>query len=343
MMRAGNIPAVIEDFARGYLPTFSPNIKSIEAYHGSLIATVSKLLSRGLMKDYIQISPPPSWRGRLLVSDTVRTEIAHGIKFRKAFDFKSLSTDIAANRALKFALTGVLEWLRSASDKRVRQKIPNVLAQLRQFDGVLSMHPSETALIASIPRITRTLPRQYRYYADALWAAYVILQGRLPDPSQYGYISLDSMIVDVSAVFEGYIRRVLEDHAIQTGIRVKDGNDVANRPFFFSDQPQEDGMKPDIIVERSGSVAAIIDVKYKRSVNEHDRYELLSFMEATGAKEGAFVCPKIDLNSASTRLGSTLGGRRMSIIRFDLSAPDIAAEESKLVKSVLRVLDGGIP
>jgi 5-methylcytosine-specific restriction endonuclease McrBC regulatory subunit McrC len=233
----------------------------------------------------------------------------------------------------------VLNWLRESQDKKIRAKASIVLNQLKHFDGVIAPSNHDVVLVQSIPKLASSLPPQHRHYSEALWAAYVILQGLLPDPTRYGYMSLDSMVVDISAVFEGYTRNVLVDHPEIAGVIVKDGNSTINKCSFFSD-PQERVMKPDIIFECSGKVVAIADVKYKQSVNEHDRYELLSFMEATGAREGFFVCPKTISTEESSRLGTTLGGKRMSLLRFDLAASDMVSEEKKFAKAVRQVIDG---
>jgi 5-methylcytosine-specific restriction enzyme subunit McrC len=343
MVKAGNIPAFIEDFSRGYLPSFAASEKAIEIYHGVLIAAVTKLRRLGIMKSYASLDQPPPWRGRLLVSQTVKTQIARGVRYKKSFDFQTLSTNIAANQLLKLALTVVLEWLRKSTDNKVRRKIPGILAHLREFDGVSAPARRTAELAAKIPALARNLPVQYRYYSEAMWITYVILQGLIPDPTKTGYVSLDSMIVDVSAVFEGYIRKILQEHSAMLSCHVKDGNAPANQHPFFFDRQQENRVKPDIILERQGKVEAILDVKYKKSVNEHDRYELLSFMEVTGAKEGAFIVPLLESSGGSIRLGTTLGGRRMSLIAFDLAAPVIEDEEVKLVKAVSRLIQGELP
>jgi hypothetical protein len=150
------------------------------------------------------------------------------------------------------------------------------------------------------------------------------------------------MVIDVSLVFEGYIRSLLASHPEIGGLVVKDGNVPANKCSFFS-EPFEKTMKPDIIVERAGKAVAIADVKYKHALTEHDRYELLSFMEATGASVGVFVLPKVTPTDVSMRLGTTLGGKHMSSVRFDLSATDMPAEELKFVQSIRRTLDGHLP
>jgi len=178
-----------------------------------------------------------------------------------------------------------------------------------------------------------------RYYAEPLWTSYAILQGSIPDVSTHGYISLDSMVIDVSDVFEGYLREVLRDKTKGTDLQIIDGNQRGNqKPFFTGNAIFK--VKPDIIVERRGEVLAILDSKYKPSVKEQDRYEMLAFLDATNAKNSAFICPRTDGAEPSHFLGTTRGGKRMGIIRFNMSSDDIPAEEEKLYQSMLKVVAG---
>ena len=151
-------------------------------------------------------------------------------------------------------------------------------------------------------------------------------------------MSLDSMIVDISAVFESYVRTVISESAPDHGFVVKDGN-LLPRPFFASGDAVYQ-VKPDILIERSGQVQAVFDVKYKPKVSAQDRYELLSFMEATGSEHAAFICPKAAEADPSRFLGITPGGKSMGMIKVDLAADAMTAEEDKMVASILKVVDG---
>jgi 5-methylcytosine-specific restriction enzyme subunit McrC len=70
-------------------------------------------------------------------------------------------------------------------------------------------------------------------YREALWSAYAILQRLIPDILRGGYVSLDSRIVDISAVFEAYARTVISEFARNLpSVTVKDGN-IHPVPFLL--------------------------------------------------------------------------------------------------------------
>lgn len=338
IVRAGSVPAVIEDFARGYKPLFEQSAQAIELHHASFLAAVDRIMRRGLLKHYIRIENPPNWRGRFLVAETLNRYIGRGIRYAAVFNFTTLSHDVAENRIIKAALHEVMAWLAKSHLPAHRNKLLHAKAIMQELQRVSEVKDPVWRLIADVPRMARFLPLHMKYYAEALWAAYAILQRAIPDVVQEGYVSLDSMIVDISAVFEGYVRTVISESASGHDLVVIDGNRFP-RPFFASGDAVYQ-VKPDILIERAGQVRAVFEVKYKPKISVQDRYELLSFMEATGAKHAAFVCPKSADGDSSKYLGTTPGGKSMAIIRVDLAASAMAAEEDKMVASILKVVDG---
>jgi 5-methylcytosine-specific restriction enzyme subunit McrC len=291
IVRAGQIPAVVEDFLRGYKPLFERTDKAIELYYRSYLASLSRILKRGLLRRYVQVDNPPRWRGRLLVSETINRYIARGIRYGAIFQFTTISHDIPENQFLKAALSEVVAWLTRSPEPAHRGRLPDARALLQEFTSISDLKPPLWRAIAELPRLTRFLPLHVIQYREALWSAYAILQRSIPDVLQGGYVSLDSMIVDISAVFEGYSRAIITEFAQELpGITVKDGN-VHYTPFFTGGSAYR--VQPDIMILKDGTVNSVFDVKYKPAISEQDRYEVLAFMEATGAFHAAFICPKI--------------------------------------------------
>lgn len=335
IVRCGEIPFVIPEFSRGYMPRFEVNAKAEETYHSSFLRAVSGITQRGLLKSYVEIPDPPPWRGRLLVSQTVNRHISKGIRYKGEFEFKTLSANVPENVAIKGGLIAVNAWLHKNNPKdRLCLRAGQLLDA---FAGVDDWNGPVGKLMEDIPWRVNALPSHMAYYHEPLWTAYVLLQKMLPDVGSDGLVSLESMIVDVSKVFEVYARRVLEEAAPSVGVRVSDGN---KRPSMFFIDSAQFSVHPDIILRQDGKVTAILDVKYKAAPKESDRYEMLSFLEATTARRAVFICPVTSPSDVSQYIGKTLGDREMSIIRINLAAENLTAEEAKFVRNVSRVLVG---
>ena len=149
-------------------------------------------------------------------------------------------------------------------------------------------------------------------------------------------VRLDSLIIDVSVVFEAFLRRELGENLKMRGYDVANGNEKACDFFRESD---EFTVHPDIIVSREGQVIGLLDAKYKPRPNERDRYELLAFMDAMGVSVGGFVCPRSDAEG-SRFLGTTGSGKQMYLLRFDLAASDSGIELERLSENIERMLEG---
>jgi 5-methylcytosine-specific restriction enzyme subunit McrC len=287
-----------------------------------------------MMKSYVTVVDPPAWRGRLLVSDTIKRHRARNVRYKNEFDFKTLSYSGPENVALKHGVDIVRAWL--VANDRKNAAIARADLVLKRMSGVPDHAGDIGALVRAIGRSAGRLPSHYSYYQDPLWTAYLLLQSKLPDLSADGFVTLDSLIVDLSKVFEAFIRTVLSERAGEKGWRIVDGND---KPYPFFTDNSKYSVHPDIVVVKDGVPVALLDVKYKPEPKESDRYEVLSFMDTTGIARGGFVCP-LGPGGTSRYMGSTVGGKRFSVLRFDLAAADIEVEASRFADNVEKLVNG---
>jgi hypothetical protein len=335
MLAHSNVaPLAISGFSRGYIPRFQTSKAVSDVYARSLVDGCERVLTRGLMKGYHRVANPPPFRGRLLVADTIKRHRARGNRYKQEFAYSTLSAATVENFALKEALRVLIETLRREKDRK--KLLPLATSVYSRFAPVPNWSEKTSALVSALGRRISLLPPQLGYYRDPLWTAYLLLQQSLPDVGGDGSVSLDSLIIDVSKVFEAYTRRCLFDRAASEGWAILDGNLKPSN--FFVDQG-EYSVHPDIVVAHAGKPIAVLDAKYKLKPKDPDRYELLSFMDALGVKIGGFVCPAID-NSPSRYMGTTAGDKSMSLLRFDLSADDPLAEADRLFRNVQRIVKG---
>ncbi len=334
IVRSGQAPFVITDFSRGYLPNFQLGTNTESVYCGSLVSGLERVVAAGLMKSYLEAADPPPWRGRLLVSETIKRHRSRNVRYRGEFDYRTLSHSGPENVALKHAGKFVRDWL--AANDRNSQLLPRVDAVLRQMDSVPDFDGRLGPLLQSVARAVGRLSSHQAYYRDPLWTAYVILQGKVPDLTAEGFVTLDSLIVNLSKVFEAYVRQLLIDRAASMGWRIVSGDEVIY-PFFTDGNDYR--VKPDIVVVKDGQAIAIVDAKYKFDPKETDRYEVLAFMDALGVTRGGFVLPARP-ERASRYMGVTAGGKVLSDLRFDLAAVDMDAEADRFMVNLVKLVSG---
>jgi len=334
LVRSGVIPTAISGFSRGYMPRFVSATNVERIYGPSLVEGAQVIAKRGFMKSYVKNANAPPWRGRFMASETVKRHASKGIRYRHEFDHSTLSPSVVENISLKEALKQVRGW--HLANDRKNPIIKNIDVLLHDLWSVADWDGRKTDLVSELGRKVRSVPPQLAHYRDPLWSAFLILQSLLPEVSFDGYVKLDSLIIDVSAVFEGYIRRELSDRLWPQGYVVEDGN---RRPGKFFVDGGGFTVHPDIVIRKDGEIVALLDAKYKPDPKEQDRYEVLSFMDAMNVAIGGFVCPANGVDT-SRYLGSTATGKKMFGLRYDLAAEDADAEAQRFCDNVLKMISG---
>ncbi len=334
LVRSGVIPTAINGFTRGYMPRFvgAGNVEKI--YGRSLVHGAKLIAKRGFMKSYVGNSNAPPWRGRFLASETVRRHASKGVRYRHEFDHSVLSSTVTENISLKEALKQVRSWYLTNDKNNVIVKEINAL--LHDLWSVADWDGPKADLVSQLARKVRGISPQLIHYRDPLWAAFLILQSLLPEVVFDGYVKLDSLIIDVSAVFEAFIRRELADRLKSYGYKVEDGT---KKPCDLFVEGSVYSVHPDIIVRRGDRVVTLLDAKYKTDPKEQDRYEVLSFMDAMNVSIGGFVCPANGVDT-SRFLGSTAAGKKMFGLRYDLAAADPDAEAERFSTNVVKMIEG---
>lgn len=334
IIRAENVPNIIVDFSRGYLPRFEIPIDARPIFIRSMLRGLTTVVNRGLMKRYITIEDPPPWRGKLCISQTIVRQRAKGIKFRAHFDYTTLSHNVIENVALKEAVLACVAF--ETKDKGTRKDIAELMAFKAAFEQIPRWEGRLSSLLSALAARASYVPANYLYYQSPLWMAYSILQGQVPAPESVGYAHLDSLIVDVASAFESFVRKTLSRGIETYGWRVTDGNLRPSPLFTTTDRYL---VHPDVIVEHATGSPLVIEVKYKVRPTEADRYELLAFMEALDADIGVFVCPGVGAEEGITFTGRTAGGKRIYTLRVRIDQHDFDSVEYRLRAEIAMLVE----
>lgn len=334
LVRSGAMSTAISGFSRGYMPRFVSATDVERIYGPSLVAGAQSIAKRGFMKSYVKNENAAPWRGRFLASETVKRHASKGVRYRHEFNHSILTPSVVENISLKEALKQVRAW-HLANDKK-NPLIKEIDGLLHDLWSVADWGGRRADLVSELSQKVRSVPPQLAHYRDPLWSSFLILQSLLPEVSFDGYVKLDSLIIDVSAVFEGFIRRELSDRLWPQGYVVENGN---NRPGKFFVDGGVFTVHPDIVIRKDGVIVALLDAKYKPHPKEQDRYEVLSFMDAMNVGIGGFVCPSNGVD-ASRYLGITATGKKMFGLRYDLAAEDADKEALRFSDNVLKMING---
>jgi 5-methylcytosine-specific restriction endonuclease McrBC regulatory subunit McrC len=276
-------------------------------------------------------------RGRLLLTKSINRQYARGSKNSPIFELSEHTVDIDENRLLK----GTAERLKGhflarggAKNIAIAKRLHEIV---RLMVGVTSLTHIGPSAVRRIPILLRRLPASHAFYEPALWLSYLVAMGRSVKMEALGPARFETLIVDVSSVFEQYVRKLLLEARQQSfpEVEVVDGNEYPV-PLFVTGITHK--THPDYYFRSKQTLVALADAKYKPEPSAQDRYEVLAFCEALGVQRAAIICPRVQPGPRVIHHGTTRAGRHISIVRIDLAAADLAKEEGDFTKAIAEIL-----
>ena len=334
--RAGIAPQELQAALRTYAERPGEIDTPEEFYRSAFLTAVEDLARRGVMKQYRTEESSHSWKGSPSISRSVGRYYARGIRYKHVFRETRLTADNTANRIVKRFTAKVLDSDTEITGTRPDPRTRRARALLSLLAGVNDARLREEEVLHAPQTSIRALQASHSHYRAPLWLAYLIASRTGILLEEIGRAQLESLIVDMSDVFERYVRCVVQDVQDERfGCRILNGNACRLRLFR---EGRDYDIKPDILFERDGRVVALADAKYKPRPTEADRYEVLAYCEATGARHAALIAPSLPTEPTFERTGRT-EHVSVSTVRINLGEPDFVAEEVRFCSELAVALD----
>lgn len=299
----------------------------------NLVDALHAIQVNGLLKEYLRRSNVTSMpRGRIELDGSMRLWARGQHHLVKAQRFEQ-SSDIAANRVIKYALRSVLIKLKGeaadasaliATANKAYSDLPSTISE---------MIPADFAEVQRLISQGR-LPPNRTYYARALEIALLILSNRGISLQEEGKdVLLETFIVNFEVLFEEYLRRVLHQRA-PTCVRVRDGSKDGKKALF--DDVKQPSAQPDIVIhEKSSGRKMIAEVKYKDSPNRDDINQAIAYGVSYRSNHVVLVHQKGLGAAAGLSPIGTVNGIKVESYAYDLSNPDLDAEEAQFAEKML--------
>jgi 5-methylcytosine-specific restriction enzyme subunit McrC len=345
---SGDPPTVLTSL-RSYAtaPEWSDSL--LDVYARALAGFVEVIASSGLLREYVRREADSSFpRGRLRLDGTL-TLRQRGIRHKARIAWFERSDNNAPNRCLKYAM-----WLlaqRYTADNR-RDDAPrdaqrHLNALFPIFGGVPLDH-SQAFLEDPVVTGAHELPTLRSYYRDALNVAVALIRQRsVVLDSSGGTVRMPSLVVNMSYVFEAYIRNVLRRYVAAEGLaaNVLDGNDEGSRGLY--DGRGEPEATPDIVLEPHNPAAPpiILEVKnvpIKSSESERDHVnQVATYGLVYRAPRVVIVHPRAStLQPGGLHFLGDIDHVAIYQYRFDLNAADLAGEDERFGAAITALMGG---
>jgi len=275
-------------------------------------------IAEGLFRSYLEFEDNlPFVRGRVVFAEDIRQNLI--LRHRTFCRFSELTWDIPENQVIRqvlFLLSGFA----------FRQAIR---ARLEQLDG--QMDEVQRGRFKPTDLEGFTYHRLNAEYAPLHRLCRLFLES-LSLSEELGVEGFRAFHLDMNKLFEKYVTQLLEERLPQ-GWRLSDQQRV-----FLA----EDGrvpMRPDVVLEDSDRLMAVLDCKFKRTAprefKNHDYYQLLSYCTALGVGRGGLIYPRSELqveDEVSVQY-SPVRIRRFTI-DLDVEPSHVSAEADSLAERV---------
>lgn len=304
-----------------------PSVEGLLDYMAWLFAIrVEAIASRGLYKTYRQKDANlPYVRGRIVVPQQATRNAV--LKHRVFCDFTEYTADVAENQALRAALDVLLQ---QAYENR--QVMPRLRRLLNYFEGVRLVRFTAD----SVEGIK--LNRLNAHYSAALSLGAFILRHLTVDQDEGGDTPFPSFLIDMNALYEDYLTRVLQEAVKASGLvlQAQEGHHL--------DEGRLIRVVPDLIFYRDGIPVLVADIKYKAPRDgfpkEADLYQVAAYSRMLGVDRAVLIyagaVPR-SLRLPSLRYGAV----QVDVLRFDLggSRAELEARAVAMGAETLRILD----
>jgi 5-methylcytosine-specific restriction enzyme subunit McrC len=319
----------------------------ISAYADGLRRFIDETDHNGLMKDYVREEELSSFpHGRVLIDRTMRRQAvganhqAWTSSFRRTADIPSNQCVLYAIHVLARANSRMHDDAHALEARRVAELLNYCASRL---SAVSLVHPQD---ILGDPMVSGRVPvpALRSYYRGGLELSKAIIKGEGIDfllPA--GDLSLHSMLIDMSDVFERYVRQVILSHSSREkwGLSILDGNFGPPRGAAkgLFDSGVFIGATPDVVVrDDHGSFPVVVEVKYVPASGNPER----THIDQTLAYGLAYRAPNLVIVQPRGPAGGTAGLRKIGRIQdlavwqyvIDLDASDTEKEEDAMAVSI---------
>ena len=214
---------------------------------------VDDLVRRGLKSAYIQVEKNmPYYKGKLLVSQHIRYNMAHAERFYVSYD------EFHINRPENCLIKAALLYLqRISTDFSNQKKIRQLLLHFELVEPSVNYEADFTKVI--IDRNTQAYERPLK------WAV-VFLLGK-SFTSFTGKTDATSLLFPMDRLFEAYIAKLFlrSEKFSEWDISVQEYGH-----FLFNEPENKFRLRPDIVL-RNGNKCIIVDTKWKRLKNDKNK------------------------------------------------------------------------
>ena len=228
--------------------------------------------------------------------------------------------DNVPNQFLKYTLEYVA---RGSYATIADEEIHRRLDYFRPVESV-NLTPELLDAVRRIER-ERDLPSSRQYYLAPLQQARFIIEEADVSFGEEETAERPSFMFRMYDAYEDFIRNTVEEILSDEGYNVFDGNVRHKRDLYDPGSPSQHELEPDIVVADGLRDVAVLDVKYKSSLESTDHYQMWIYKQQYDVDRAVLISIPDDGGEAGAeeytrnRFGDSITQFRYSLADFDES------------------------
>ena len=290
------------------------------------------ILTAGIARGYYQEPYRGHFKPKVHFGRTVGGHLSRGDEVNVASDAFTFSAGLYPNELLKAACLDFIrvtprgeKWV---ADRRLVAEALNALGSVQPK----RMRFGEQSLASTLPVWLRD-----SYFGALTVYAMLLGYSRIGFSYEAQGIELPSFLFSMDSIFESYVRNTFREALREEKVAVLDGNLTKHQGPLFLDNKRYP-IKPDLIFRRKKAVLGIGEVKYKESLHEHDRYQVISHAVAIGAAVAVWISPvPPDAKAGLEYVGTVATGTKFYHYQLDISG-DLDSASASMVAEVAKLL-----
>lgn len=354
--KSGASLGALKGFTRWFDTHEKPFDALLDFLTDALLSSIKTIAHLGLYKEYQRRHKLTSYpKGRLDIVQHARQAIGSSMNTKIGCVWYERTIDNDLNRCVMAALESLAKkYSRLGGQKGALSRLREINIAASYFRGVTT-DPSLGFLQEPMIQSPKLIPDLRSYYREAINLSKAILQNQGISLSRAGSeFSLSSLIIDMGAVFEGYVRNVLVEKFSLNGYKVADGNlshdaGGACRKLFTDDDKRERlgrnvNATPDIVLLKTNNDALraeiVIDAKYKIAAPAAQRSEInqvATYALAYGVRKAVLVMPYHKDTKAGLHYLGEIGSVHFYQYNYDLAAQRVDVEEELWAAAMIQL------
>ena len=296
------------------------NMPLLEVYISQFLSLTNQLIKRGIRSDYVRVQNNSKFlRGRLLVSQQIRSNMLHPERF--AIEYDEYLVNRPANRLIKATLALVTRVAQSSKNQRLARGLSFA------FEDV----PKSTDIRTDFQKVKTD--RSMSYYQNVLEWCRLLLNGHGPTSSTGGFNTL-SILYPMERIFEDYVAHRLRPKlgSYFEGCTLKTQAATDSLVENHNDKPIFK-LKPDLLIIKGVETVCVMDTKWKLldasdhrnkyGISQADMYQLYAYghkylKKSKPPKKLMLVYPKTDKFEKRLPLFEYEKGLELDVVPFDL-------------------------